>query len=65
MEKKGKDGQRPSQGANVHPETQQPVRPGVADDHSSKTGPAKQPDARTSHDKDANENLAGTSQERR
>jgi hypothetical protein len=65
MEKKGKDGQRPSQGANVHPETQQPVKRGVADDQSSKARPAKQPDTRTSHDKDANESLAGTSQERR
>jgi hypothetical protein len=65
MEKKGKDGQLPSQGGNVHPETQQPVKRGVADDQSSKAHPAKQPDARTNHDKDGNEDHAGTNQERR
>lgn len=38
----------------THPETAQPVRPGVADSASSKAS-GKARDARTGHDKDGNE----------
>lgn len=61
MEKKRSSGKQPAQQANVHPETQHPVKPGVADDSSSKAKPnQKQHDARTGHDKDGNDQQART-----
>jgi len=42
------------QQATTHPETKKRVRPGVADDHSSKSAGSGD-DARTGHDKDGNE----------
>lgn len=65
MEKKSKGGKQPTQQNNVHPETQSPVRPGVADANSSKTRDRGQPDARSNHDKDGNAALAGSKQGRR
>lgn len=68
MDKKGKGGKpAPAQG-NVHPETQAPVRRGVADANSSKTLTGAQPDARSNHDKDGNGGngrLAGSERGRR
>jgi hypothetical protein len=56
MEKKRQGGAQPSQQANVHPEMQPPVRPAVADGKGSKRQADEQGhDARTGHDKDANE----------
>jgi hypothetical protein len=65
MEKKVKGGKRPAQDGTVHPETQPPVRQGVADANSSKTHAAGQPDARSNHDKDGNSGVTGSRQERR
>jgi hypothetical protein len=65
MEKKVKGGKQPAQQGTVHPETQAPVRQGVADANSSKTHIGGQPDARSNHDKDGNGGVAGSRQERR
>jgi len=64
MEKKRKGGTQPSQ-VNVHPETQPRSKPAVADESSSRRNEdSRQHDARTGHDKDANEQQARRSPER-
>jgi hypothetical protein len=47
----------PAEQANAHPETANPIKRGVPGAESSKN-PSKQPDTRTGHDKDANEQQA-------
>lgn len=58
MDRKAKQDKQPQQAA-VHPETQQPVKPGLPDESSSKANAGQRRDARSGHDKDANEEQAG------
>lgn len=48
---------KPAEQATAHPETTQDVERGAPGEQSSKNS-AKQPDARTGHDKDGNEQQA-------
>jgi len=58
MKKKAKAGQQSPAQAGVHPETQDRVKRGLADESSSKASSGEQRDTRTGHDKDANEEHA-------
>jgi hypothetical protein len=64
MNKKSKRAARPTQQASVHPETQPPEERRVPDANNSKRAHGQQQDARTGHDKDANEQQARARQAR-
>lgn len=54
MDRSKKPKAAPSTQSSTHPETQKQVKPGTADANSSKSGPTKQSDTRSPHDRDGN-----------